>query len=143
VAHSILKTEAVGSPEKLLISTECGEVTFQEKELLIKGQVSIKIEKNKEKESATTRSGEIKSIETSRITKSNFDLRNPINIIYMCTSGPHLQSLESKETYFCSSLKMAGGFACGRRTGSSTSLLPKHTFGHDPWIFLLKKEDSM
>jgi len=45
VAHFILKTETVSSPEKLLISIKCGEVQFQEKELLIKGQVSIKIEK--------------------------------------------------------------------------------------------------
>lgn len=49
MAHSILKTEAIGSPEKLLISIKCGEVAFQEKELLMKGQVSIKIEKTRKK----------------------------------------------------------------------------------------------
>jgi hypothetical protein len=49
LAHSILKTEAVGPPEKLLISIKCGEVAFQEKELLIKGQVSIKVEKRRKK----------------------------------------------------------------------------------------------
>jgi hypothetical protein len=44
-------------------------------------------------------------------------LRNPIHIIYICTSGSHLKSLESKETWLCSSLKKAGVFACGSRTG--------------------------
>ena len=53
----------------------------------------------------------------SRITKSNFHLRNPIRTIYLCTSDSHLKSLESKETCLCSSLKIARGFACGSRTG--------------------------
>jgi len=49
------------------------EVAFQEKELLMKGKVSITIEKkNKEKERTTTRNGEIKNIETSRIAKKQF-----------------------------------------------------------------------
>ena len=73
--------------------------------------------KNKEKERTTRGNGKIKNIEMSRITKSNFHLRNPIRTIYLCTSDSHLKSLESKETCLCSSLKIARGFACGSRTG--------------------------
>jgi hypothetical protein len=71
VAHSILKTEAVSSPEKLLISIKFEEVTFQEKELLIKGQVSIKIEKGK-KERTTKRNGEIKKYRDVQDNKKQF-----------------------------------------------------------------------
>ena len=106
MAHSIIKTEAVGPPEKLLISIKCGEVAFQEKELLIKGQVSIKIENNKEKRNNYNKGWKNKkNAEMSRIAKSNFDLRNPIHVIYLYTSGSHLNSLESKETCLCSALK--------------------------------------
>ena len=65
-------------------------------------------------------------METSRIKKkSNFDLRNPIHIIYLCTSGSHLKSLESKESSLCSSLKIAEGFAYGSRTGRLSIVVTK------------------
>jgi len=64
----------------------------------------------------------------SRIAKSNFDLRNPIRIIYFYTSGSHLKSLESKETCLCSSLKKAGRFACGSRTGRLNIAVSKAHF---------------
>jgi len=64
----------------------------------------------------------------SRIAKSSFDLKNPIHIIYLYTSGSHLKSLESKEPCLCSSLKIAGRFACCSRTGRLNIAVTKAHF---------------
>jgi len=71
---------------------KCGEVAFKEKELLIKGQRTSEHKNRKKQGKKELQQGmeKQKNMETSRIKKNNFDLRNPIHIIYLCTSVSYL-----------------------------------------------------